>query len=393
MNSFKKIALAMVAAMTLGTIVATPASAAVMTVAVDLAGTANTTASSILTPASLPVPADNTVDAADALKFVATVDTGTVVSVVTTNATIVSALHTTAAPVTSASGSSSLSIATGTGDKATFYVYTKTTAIGTVVINNGGTTLTYYVQGTAGKINNLTVTAPASGAAGTKQTITVAALDVFGNKVSGAAVDGVTKTITATVFAATGTLDSGTALLGSALSDFGVAEFKVTLPTTGSRTLITFAPTTAGQATTADVVGLPARTLAPFAEIAVRDLVSELAAQTAAKDAALAAKAISDAAVVKAASDAVAAKAASDKALADAKVAADAALAAAVKVETDKAAAAKVASDAALAAKDAQIAKLTADNAAALKSMKAAFNKLATQWNKKNPRAKVALVK
>jgi hypothetical protein len=393
MNSFKKIALAMVAAMTIGTIVATPANAAVMTVAVDLAGTANTTASAIATPASLPVPADNTVDAADALKFVATVDTGTVVSVVTTNATIVSALHTTAAPVTSASGSSSLSIATGTGTTATFYVYTKTTAIGTVVINNGGTTLTYYVQGTAGKINNLTVTAPASGAAGTKQTITVAAVDVFGNKVSGAAVDGVTKTITATVFAATGTLDSATALLGSALSDFGVAEFKVTLPTTGSRTLITFAPTTAGQATTADVVGLPARTLAPFAEIAVRDLVSELAAQTAAKDAAIAAKAVADAAVVKAASDAVAAKAASDKALADAKVAADAALAAAVKVETDKAAAAKVASDAALLAKDAQIAKLTADNAAAIKSMKAAFNKLATQWNKKNPRAKVALVK
>jgi hypothetical protein len=393
MNSFKKIALAMVAAMTLGTIVATPANAAVMTVAVDLAGTANTTASAIATPASLPVPADNTVDAADALKFVATVDTGTVVSVVTTNATIVSALHTTAAPVTSASGSSSLSIATGTGTTATFYVYTKTTAIGTVVINNGGTTLTYYVQGTAGKINNLTVTAPASGAAGTKQTITVAAVDVFGNKVSGAAVDNVTKTITATVFAATGTLDSATALLGSALSDFGVAEFKVTLPTTGSRTLITFAPTTAGQATTADVVGLPARTLAPFAEIAVRDLVSELAAQTAAKDAALAAKAVADAAVVKAAADAVAAKAASDKALADAKVAADAALAAAVKVETDKAAAAKVASDAALAAKDAEITKLTADNAKALASLKKAFNTLANKWNKKNPKAKVTLVK
>ena len=33
MNSFKKIALAMVAAMTIGTIVATPANAAVMTVA------------------------------------------------------------------------------------------------------------------------------------------------------------------------------------------------------------------------------------------------------------------------------------------------------------------------------------------------------------------------
>jgi len=130
MNSFKKIALAMVAAMTLGTLVATPASAAVMTVAVDLNGTANTTASAIATPAALPVPADNTVDAADALKFVATVDTGTSVSVVATNATIVSALHTTAAPVTASSGSSSLTIATGTGTTATFYVYTKTTAIG-----------------------------------------------------------------------------------------------------------------------------------------------------------------------------------------------------------------------------------------------------------------------
>jgi hypothetical protein len=36
---------------------------------------------------------------------------------------------------------------------------------------------------------------------------------------------------------------------------------------------------------------------------------------------------------------------------------------------------------------------LTADNAAAIKSMKAAFNKLAIQWNKKNPKAKVTLVK
>jgi hypothetical protein len=334
----------------------------------------------------LPVPADNTVDAADALKFVATVDTGTVVSVVTTNATIVSALHTIAAPVTSASGSSSLSIATGTGTTATFYVYTKTTAIGTVVITNGGTTLTYYVQGTAGKINTLTVSAPASGAAGTKQDILVTATDVFGNKVSAPTTG---TSITATVFAATATLDSATAATGLTLSNFGVAKFTATLPTTGTRALIMFAPTTAGDATTADVVGLPARALAPYAEIAVRDLVSELAAQIAAKDAALAAKAVADAAVVKAAADAVAAKDAADKALADAKTASDAAL----KAEVDKAAAAKVASDAALAAKDAQIAKLTADNAAALASLKKAFNTLANKWNKKNPKAKVTLVK
>jgi hypothetical protein len=277
-----------------------------------------------------------------------------------------------------------LTIATGTGTTATFYVYTKTTAIGTVVITNQGTTLTYYVQGTAGKINTLTVSAPAAGAAGTKQDISVTATDTFGNKISGAS-------IAATVFAATATVDTATVTTGATLSDFGVAKFTATLPTTGTRSLIMFAPTVTSpvSTTTADVVGLPARALAPYAEIAVRDLVSELAAQTAAKDAALAAKAVADAAVLKAAADAVDAKVASDKALADAKVASDAAL----KAEVDKAAAAKVASDAALAAKDAQIAKLTADNAAALASLKKAFNTLANKWNKKNPKAKVTLVK
>jgi hypothetical protein len=375
MKSFKKIALAMVAAMTLGMVAVAPANATVMTVAVTLDGTANTTNGVIATPATLPVPADNTIDAADALRFVATVAAGTSVSAVATNATIVSALHTSAAPVGASSGSSSLTIATGTGTTATFFVYTKTTAIGTVVINNGGTTLTYYVQGTAGKINNLTVSAPSAGAAGTKQDIVVTATDAFGNKVSG-------KSITATVFAATAVLDTATVTTGATLTDFGTATFKATLPTTGTRSLITFAPTTAGDAVAGAVVGLTAPTLAPFAEIAVRDLVSELAAEKAAKDAALAAKAISDAAVVKAAADAAAAKVASDAALAAEKAASAKALADA-----------KVVSDAALVAKDAQIAKLTADNAAAIKSLKDAFNKLARQWNAKNPKAKVTLVK
>jgi hypothetical protein len=375
MNSFKKIALAMVAAMTLGTMVATPASAAVMTVAVDLAGTANTTASAIATPAALPVPADNTVDAADALKFVATVDTGTAVSVVATNATIVSALHTSAAPVSATSGSSSLTIATGTGTTATFYVYTKTTAIGTVTVTNQGTTFTYYVQGTAGKINNLIVNAPATGAAGTKQDILVTATDVFGNKVSA-------KSLTATVFAATATLDSATSTTGATLSDFGVATFKATLPTTGNRALIMFAPTTSSDAVSAAVTGLTAPTLAPFAEITVRDLAGELAAQIAARISAENALAN---AVNKAAADAATAKSVSDSN----------ALTAAAEIAKLKAEAvsAKIASDAALAAKDAEIAKLTADNAKALSSLKKAFNTLANKWNKKNPKAKVTLVK
>jgi hypothetical protein len=375
MKSFKKIALAMVAAMTTATLVATPASAAVMTVAVDLNGVANTTASAIATPAALPVPADNTIDAADALKFVATVDTGTSVSVTATNATVVAALHTIAAPVTASSGSSSLTIATGTGTTATFYVYTKTTAIGSVVINNGGTTLTYYVQGTAGKINNLVVSAPASGAAGTKQDVLVTATDVFGNKVSG-------KSITATVFAATAVLDTATATTGATLSDFGVAKFSATLPTTGTRSLITFAPTTSSDASSSDVTGLPVRTLAPFAEITVRDLAGELAAVQAAL------------ATEKAAHEAT--KVASAKALADAKSVSDSAT---IKLNADlvtanaEIAKLKAESTTAKLAADAELAKVKADNAAAIAAMKKAFNALASKWNAKNPKAKVSLVK
>ena len=375
MKSFKKIALAMVAAMTTATLVATPASAAVMTVAVDLNGVANTTASAIATPAALPVPADNTIDATDALKFVATVDTGTAVTVTATNATVVAALHTIAAPVTASSGSSSLTIATGTGTTATFYVYTKTTAIGSVVINNGGTTLTYYVQGTAGKINNLVVSAPASGAAGTKQDVLVTATDVFGNKVSG-------KSITATVFAATAVLDTATATTGATLSDFGVAKFSATLPTTGTRSLITFAPTTSSDASSSDVTGLPVRTLAPFAEITVRDLAGELAAVQATL------------ATEKAAHEAT--KVASAKALADAKSVSDSAT---IKLNADlvtanaEIAKLKAESTTAKLAADAELAKVKADNAAAIAAMKKAFNALASKWNAKNPKAKVSLVK
>ena len=384
MNSFKKIALAVVAAMTLGTMVATPASANTMSVvATTWNGTAfaapATAGTALTTAIARPVPADNKINDTDVVQLVATVVAGTNVTATATNATIVSKLHEDTAPVGASSGSSSLTIATGTGTTATFYVYTKTTAIGTVVITNGPVTLTYYVQGTAGLINNLTVSAPASGAAGTKQDIVVTATDAFGNKVSA-------KSITATVFAATAVMDTATVVTGNTIVDFGTATFKATLPTTGTRSLITFAPTTAGDAVAAAVVGLTAPTLAPFAEIGVRDLVSELAAQVAAKTAAENALA---AAQAKAAADAATAKSLADSA----------ALTAAAEIAKLKAEAvtAKLASDKALAdaklAHDAAIAKLTADNAAAIKSMKAAFNKLALQWNKKNPKAKVALVK
>jgi hypothetical protein len=356
MNSFKKIALAMVAAMTLSTLGATSASAAPMTVALTVNGAATATAgTSAATAVALPVPADNSVDAADALKIVATVDSGTSVSVTAKNALIVTDLATVAAPVTANSGTATKTTSTGTGTTATFYVYTKTTAIGEVTVTNQGTTFTYYVQGTAGKINKLAVTAPTAAPASTQQAITVAATDVFGNLVSA-------KSVSARVFGAQGTLETATVTTGATLADFGVATFKLTLPATG-RSLVEFSVTTASDAATA-VVGLDAPSVTPFAEITVRDLASELAAKNAelaAEKAALAAEKAAHEATKKAAADAASASA---KALADA-----------------------------VAAKDAEIAKLKTDTAAQILAVKKAYNQLVLKWNKANPRNKVKLLK
>ena len=379
MNSFKKIALAMVAALTMSTIVTATANAAPMTVALTVNGGAPATAgTSAATAVALPVPADNVINALDTLKFVATVDAGTSVSVVATNATIVTVLDAVGAPVTASSGSSSLTIATGTGTTATFWVYTKTTAVGTVVLSNQGTTFTYYVQGTAGKINKLAVSAPSAAPASTQQSITVTATDVFGNKVA-------SKQITGRVFGAQGTLETATVSTGSTLADFGVATFKLTLPATG-RALVEFALTNAVADGATVVVGLEAPSLTPFAEIAVRDLAAELAAEKAAR---AAEKAVSDKALAdaKAAADAAALKAAADLVTANAEIAKLKAEAVTAKAAADKA----LADATAKAAADAATAKAASDKAIA--DLKAAFNKLATSWNKKNPKSKVALVK
>ena len=383
MNSFKKIALVLAAALT-GSVFAVPsAHAAPMSVALTVNGSAPSTAGTATTTAvELPVPADNSVDAADALKFVVTVDTGTAVTVSATNASIILATATAAAPVTASSGSATASIATGTGTTATFFVFTKTTAVGTVSITNQGETKVYYVQGAVGKINDISVSGLDVGASGTQVTLTVTAKDVFGNKVSG-------KSITAVV--ANGTLDTTTATTGVGLTDFGTRDFKVTLPTTGSAAVI-FSVTTASDLATA-VTGFNTVTSSVAKNIAVRDLAAELAAMTAAKATADAALATEKAA--RAADAAAAATAA-----ATAKTAADAeivTLKAEIATLKANAVTAKVASDKALA--DAQAAAkveldaVKAANAKAIADMKKAFNALAKKWNAKNPTAKVALVK
>ena len=394
MNSFKKIALAVVAAMTLGTLVATPASAAPMTVAVEIhngtawaapatAGTATTTA------ITRPVPADNSVDLGDVVKFVATVDTGTVVSVVTTNATLVEAVATSTAPVTASSGVATWTKNVGTGTTATFYVYTKTTAIGSVAITNGGTTTTYYVQGLKGKINALSLGGLDTAAAGTALTYTVTATDVFGNKVDGKEVTFIAAGATITAPAATSGVHK--VATGSGLTDFGTADVKFVAPASGAVTLIALVTTATDVETATAGFNVPVSAVTKV--ITVRDLAGELAAEKAARaadkvtaDAALAAEKAA-AATAKAAADAAALKAATDLATANAEI---------VKLKAD-AVVAKVAADKALAdaqaASKAELDKVKADNAAAIAAMKKAFNALAKKWNAKNPTAKVALVK
>ena len=344
MNSFKKVSLIIAAALTSTMLVSPAANANAGTVTLTVAGTAATGGTVVTTPVSLPVPADNSVDAADALKIsVASVDTGTVVTAVAVNATLVPALSATGAAVTASSGSSTLSIATGTGTSADFYVYTKSTAVGSVSITRAGTTTVYYVQGTAGALNSITLTAPASAAAGTSQVLKVSGFDVFGNPKGGATIN--------TLVSSSGVALATALTTDTATSTLGTKEQTVTVPATGSITVVAYATVAAA------VTGLSAPVGSVSATIVVRDIAAELAAKNAELATANAA--------LKAAQDALAAEKAG-RAL-------DSATA------TSKAAA------------DAITAKAAADLAKA--TYKAEYNALATKWNKKFPKLKVALKK
>ena len=334
MKSFKKVSLIIAAALTSTMLVSVAANAATTTLTV--AGSAATGGTTATAPVTLPVPADNSVDAADALKIAVTsVDTGTSVSAVATNATIVPALATANAPVTASSGSSSLTINVGTGTTAEFYVYTKTTAVGSVSVTVGGNTTTYYVQGNAGALNSIALTAPTSGAAGTIATLKVTGYDVFGNLKGGATINTlVSSNGVATVTALT--TDTATATLGT-------KEQSVTLPASGSVVVTAYATVATA------VTGLAAPVGSVVATVTVRDLAGELAAK------------VSELSIVNAALAAEKAGRALDAA-------------AALSVVTGK---------------DLEIAKLKADN----KTVKDAFNVLASKWNKKFPKSKITLLK
>jgi hypothetical protein len=368
MNSFKKISLVMAAALA-GTALAMVPAHAVPTIAVTVNAVADTDANTLAGAASVTVPSDNKVEVLDAVKFALTgVDTGTVVSVVTSGAFIVPALHTTTAPVTSASGVTSYSVNTGTGTTAEFYVYTKSTATGTVTITNAGNTYVYYVKGTAGPAYNLDTTVSTNANTSAVVEYSTKVTDVFGNIPT--ATTPVVTVIGATVSVASAASDTTT----------GISKVTVTYPATAGNAAINFA------ITATDVDGLPVAVKSVTKFVTVSDLATANASLTAQLSASIAARAADATA---AATAATAAKAAADAALATAnaalaKATADAALA---KAAADKALAdAKTASALELAA-----AKASADLAKA--TYVAEYNALAKKWNAKNPKAKVALKK
>jgi hypothetical protein len=349
MKSFKKVSLIIAAALTSTMVVmpVAPASANAGTVTLTVAGSAATGGTVVTTPVSLPVPADNSVDAADALRIaIAGVDTGTVVTAVAVNATIVPALSATGAAVTASSGTSTLSIATGTGNSADFYVYTKSTAVGSVSITRAGTTTVYYVQGTAGALNSITLTAPATAAAGTSQVLRVSGFDVFGNLKGGATINTLVSS-------------SGAALVTALTTDtaavtLGTKEQTVTIPASGSVTVVAYATVATA------VTGLAAPVGSVSATIGVRDIAGELAVKNAELATANAALATANAAL-KSAQDALAAERAAR------------------------------ATDSATATAAASVAKASADLAKATYIKE--YNALATKWNKKFPKLKVKLKK
>lgn len=192
MTSLKKPLIAIASAVVLATttLMAAPASAATVAISggnwVTASATDGTTAAKAVT---LPVPADNSVDAPDVLTIaVSAAVAGSTVTATATNAKIVTALATASAPVTAAAGAATASVPTGTGTTATIYVYTTTTSGGSVAVTADGNTTTYYVKGSAGAAYALTASVPTVAGLGVAVPFTATVADVFGNAVENATI-------------------------------------------------------------------------------------------------------------------------------------------------------------------------------------------------------------
>jgi hypothetical protein len=227
-----KLAIGLVAALTLGlTGVAASANTQTLTVAASSATGGTTTANAI----ALPVPADNVVSSSALSISVSGVASGTTVSATANNALLLSTLT----GATAASGSATLTVNASTSGSVELFVFTKTTAVGSVTVTVGNTQTTYYVKGTAGDLAKVALAAPATGLAGSTQSVVVSAFDKYNNAKSGGTVNLVINT--------NGVITTATATTTTS----GTVSHVVTLPATGNVTVTAFAASSSAVATIA----------------------------------------------------------------------------------------------------------------------------------------------
>lgn len=364
MKLVKRFAAVLSAALVGSVLSVIPAQATVPTIALSINEVAVTTAASSATPATVSVPADNSVNAVDAVKFDLTgLAAGSIINASAVNASLVSALATETVPVTASAGASTWSINTGTGTTVSFFAFTKTTAVGFVTITVGANAYTYYLKGTAGPAYNLAFDPVTTGNTSSSVKVVAKVTDVFGNPVAG--VTPVASAVNLTVDAIAATAADGT------------TDVTLRFPAAAGRAAVSLS------ITAADVTGFVPATKTKTAFIDIADLAVLLAAEKAARaaDKAAADKALADA---KTAADAAAVKAAADLVIANAEIAKLKAEAVTAKAAADKALADAIASaTAAKAASDKAIADLTAQVTALTKAVadiKKAYNAMAKKY-------------
>lgn len=256
-----KLAIGLVAAVTLSlTGVAASANTQTLTVATVSATGGTTSATAI----SLPVVEGN-VTASNALSIsVSNVAAGTTVSATATNALLLSTLT----GATAASGSAALTVNASTSGSVEVFVVTKTSLVGSVTITVNNTVTTYFVKGTAGAVAKVALAAPASGLAGSTQSVVVSAFDQYDNAKGSGSVNLVINTNGVITTTTVTTTTSGT------------VSHVVTLPSSGSVTVTAFAASSSAVATIA--VTQP-RNLQAELDKALADLAAERAAHNVTK--------------------------------------------------------------------------------------------------------------
>lgn len=255
------------------------------------------------TPATVPLPTDNLIDATDAVRVSITgLAAGSTVSVTASNSFLVGALSSNLNTVRSTDGVASANINVGTGTSAEIFVFTKTTSLGSFTVSSGGTTNTYYIKGSSsGPAYNLDVNIGTNNYTSSVANLPIKVTDVFGNPVSGVI----------PLISAIGL----TASTPAATDASGVTQTTLTYPTVAGRGALQIS------ISTTPVVGLaqPKNIYSTFIDIV--SLADLLAAEKAARAQDKVASEAALAAEKKISADALAAKAASEKLLSDTRTA------------------------------------------------------------------------